>query len=50
MKEYQDLIGKVIIAAAIVIAAGIIGQALNTTGAGISNSINYLAELIRDGL
>jgi hypothetical protein len=50
MKEYQDLIGKIIIAIAIVIAGYLIAQAISGAGLGISNNLFHLGELIRDGL
>ena len=50
MKEYQDLIGKIIIAIAIVIAGYLIAQAINGAGLQISNRLSHLGELIRDGL
>lgn len=46
MKEYQDLIGKIIIAVAIVIAGYLIAQA----GLEIADKLFPLGEMIRDGL
>ena len=37
MKEYQNLIGKVVIALAIVIAGALIANAIQNTGSNLSN-------------
>ena len=50
MKEYQNLIGKIIIAIAIVIVGYLIAQAVSGAGLEISNKLSHLGELIRDGL
>ncbi len=50
MREYQDLIGKIILAAAIIIASIVIAGAVNTAGSNINSGLNDLATLIRDGL
>lgn len=50
MKDYQDLIGKVIIAIAIIISGLLISNALNSSAINIHSGIAYMAELIRDGL
>ena len=42
MKDYQDLIGRIIIAAAIVIAGLLIAQAINGAGSQISVSYTHL--------
>ena len=39
MKEYQDLIGKVIVAAAIVVAAWMIANAVTASGGTIGSQI-----------
>ncbi len=39
MKEYQDLIGRIIIAASVIIAAFIIANAINTVGTNIGDQI-----------
>ena len=49
-EEYQNLIGKIIIAIAIVIAGYLIAQAISGVGLEISNKLFHLGELIRDGL
>jgi hypothetical protein len=50
MKEYQVLIGKIIIAIAIIIAGILIADAIKAGFANIKIDTGYLAELIRDGL
>lgn len=40
MKEYQDLIGKIIVALAIIGAALIIANAIDSAGANIGSQIN----------
>ena len=50
MKEYQELIGRIIIAVAIVIAAIIIAQSIDGVGSRIFFALDNLATLIRDGL
>lgn len=47
---YQDLIGKIIFSAAIIIAACILGNAITETGLELHNALGHLSELIRDGL
>ena len=46
MKEYQDLIGKIIIAAAIIIAAVIAG-AIESAGVNIHQGLAYAGEMLR---
>lgn len=48
MKEYQSLIGQVIIAVAIVIAGVLIAQAITSAGGNINSGLSYIGELIRD--
>lgn len=50
MKAYQELIGRIIIAVAIVIAAIIIAQSIDGVGIRIFSALDNLATLIRDGL
>ncbi len=50
MKEYQDLIGKIIIAIAIIIAGFLISQAIITGSNSVLSGIDSLGTLIRDGL
>lgn len=50
MKEYQDLIGKIIIAAAIVIAGALVAQAVMGAGQEIASHLSNLGTLVRDGL
>mgnify|MGYP000877801968 CR=1 FL=1 len=50
MKEYQDLIGKIIIAIAIIIAGFLISQAITTGSSYISGGLGNVGTLIRDGL
>ena len=50
MKDYQDLIGKVIIAVAIIISGVIISNALNSGFSNIHSGLGNVGELIRDGL
>lgn len=50
MKEYQYLIGKIIIAVAIVISSYMFAQAITGAGREISSSLYNMGELIRDGL
>ena len=50
VKDYPNLIGKIILAAAIKIAAGIIADAIEYAGSTIHSSLTYVAELVRDGL
>lgn len=50
MKEYQELIGKIIIAIAIVLAGSLVANALNLGFANIYSAIGDLGTLIRDGL
>lgn len=50
MKDYQELIGKIIIAIAIVVAGLLIANALNSGFTNIHSALAYVGELIRDGL
>jgi hypothetical protein len=50
MKDYQDLIGKIIIATAIVISGVLISNALSLGFSNIHSGLVYMGELIRDGL
>lgn len=50
MKEYQNLIGSIIIAIAIVIASVIIAQAVEGNGNNIFSGLHSIGTLIRDGL
>jgi hypothetical protein len=50
MKEYQDLIGKIIIAIAIIIAGFLISQAITIGSNSVLSAIDSLGTLIRDGL
>lgn len=50
MKEYQELIGKIIIAIAIVLAGSLVANALNLGFANIHSAIGDLGTFIRDGL
>lgn len=50
MKEYQDLIGKTMIAIAIIIAGFLIAQAITAGSSSIHSGLAYAAEMIRDGL
>ncbi len=43
MKEYQNLIGRIIIAAAIVIAAVIIAKAIEGAGGSIAGALSTIA-------
>ena len=47
MKEYQDLIGKIIIVAAIIIAAVIIAGAIEGAGVSIHQGLTYAGEMLR---
>lgn len=47
MKEYQTLIGKIIIAVAIIIAAVIIAGAIEGAGANIHQALAYAGEMLR---
>ena len=47
MKEYQDLIGKIIIVAAIIIAAVIISGAIESAGVNIHQGLAYAGEMLR---
>ncbi len=50
MKEYQDLIGRLIMAAAIIISSLIIGNAIteagNNIGPQIASALNFVAQMI----
>lgn len=50
MKEYQDLIGKIVIAISIIIAGFLIAQAITTGSVNINSGLSSIATLIRDGL
>lgn len=50
MKDYQDLIGKLLIAIAIVIAGVLIAGAINDTGGNMFSALDHLGTMIRDGL
>lgn len=50
MKEYQDLIGKIIIALAIIISGILIANALKLGFSSIHSALVGMGELIRDGL
>jgi len=50
MKEYQNLIGRIIIAVAIIIAGFLISQAIITGSSNIFSGLDSLGTLIRDGL
>lgn len=50
VKDYQNLIGKIILAAAIIIAAVIVADAIEYAGSRINSGLTYMAELVRDGL
>lgn len=50
MKDYQDLIGKIIIAIAIIISGFLISNALNSSVSNIHSGIIHMGEFIRDGL
>lgn len=47
MKEYPNLIGKIIIATAIIIAAFIVANAIENAGANIHQGLTYAGELLR---
>ena len=47
MKDYQNLIGKIFIAVAIIIAAFIIANAIENAGANIHQGLTYAGELLR---
>ena len=47
MKEYQQLIGKIIVAVAIIVAAIIIAQAINGAGESISSGLFQLGDMLR---
>ncbi len=50
MRDYQNLIGKVIIAIAIIIAGVLVANALSTGFSSIHHALVGMGELIRDGL
>lgn len=50
MKDYQDLIGKVVIAIAIIISGVLIANALSIGFSSIHSALVGMGELIRDGL
>ena len=50
MKDYQDLIGKVVIAIAIIISGVLIANALSTGFSNIHSALVNMGGLIRDGL
>ncbi len=47
MKEYQHLIGKIIVAVAIIVAAIIIAQAIDEAGESIRSSLLQLRDALR---
>ena len=47
MKEYQYLIGKIIVAVAIIVAAIIIAQAIGGTGENIRSGLLQLGDALR---
>lgn len=47
MKEYKDLIGKIIIAIAIIIAAYLIADAINEAGFSIQCGLSSLGNILR---
>ena len=47
MKEYQQLIGKIIVAAAIIVAAINIAQAINGAGENICSGLLQLGDMLR---
>ncbi|HIY32801.1 hypothetical protein [Evtepia sp.] len=47
MKDYQNLIGKILIAAAIIIAAFIVANAIENAGTSIHQGLTYAGELLR---
>lgn len=47
IEKYQNLIGKIIISIAIIVAAIIIADAIRIVGANISSSLSYMGELLR---
>lgn len=47
MKDYQDLIGKIIIALAIILGAAILAGAIESAGLNIHQGLSYLGELLR---
>ena len=47
MKEYQTLIGKIIIAVALIIAAVIIAGAIEGAGVNIHQGLAYAGEMLR---
>lgn len=50
MKDYQDLIGKVVIAIAIIISGVLIANAFKLGFSSIHSALVGTGELIRDGL
>ena len=50
MKDYQDLIGKALIAVAIVIFGVLVSNAITSSSSNLHGALGYLAELVRDGL
>jgi len=50
MEDYQDLIGKIIIAIAIIISVVLISNTLNSGFSNINSGLAYMGELIRGGL
>ena len=47
MKDYQNLLGKIFIAVAIIIAAFIIANAIDNAGANILQGLSHVGELLR---
>lgn len=50
MRDYHDLIGKIIIAIAIIISGVLIANALSAGFSNINSGLTYMGELIRSGL
>lgn len=50
VREYQNLIGKIIIAIAIVVAGALIAQAISEAGSTVFSALDSVGTLIRDGL
>jgi hypothetical protein len=50
MKDYQDLIGKIIIAIAIIVSGVLVANALNSGFSNIHSALINMGDLIRDGL
>ena len=50
MKDYQDLIGKALIAIAIVIAGVLISNAISAASGNMMGGMDSIGTLVRDGL